>query len=171
MWLKNLEVTDFRNYEQLGLVLPQGLTVVEGANGQGKTNLIEAIGYLASLSSFRGSPTEALVRSGASSAVVRAEAEREGRTLLLEAEITPGGRSRTQVNRQPLRRARDLLERSASRCSRQTTWSLSRAGQGSDGASSTTHWLPSNPRTTRSEATWTESSVNGTPCSSRQVGG
>ena len=81
-----------------------------GENGQGKTNLLEAVGYVASLSSFRGAPTDALVRSGASSAAVRAELERDGRDLLVEAEIGgPGVRSRVQVNKQRLSRARDLL--------------------------------------------------------------
>ena len=86
-----------------------GLTAVVGENGQGKTNLLEAIGYLATLGSFRGAPTDALVRVGASQATVRAEAEREGRQLLIEAELVPSGRSRIQVNRQRLPRSRDLL--------------------------------------------------------------
>ena len=83
--------------------------MVTGANGEGKTNLLEAIGYLATLRSFRGSPGEALIRVGAAQAVVRAEGEREGRHLLIEAELRPAGRDRVQVNRQPLRRTRDLL--------------------------------------------------------------
>ncbi|HEY6533933.1 MAG TPA: DNA replication/repair protein RecF, partial [Acidimicrobiales bacterium] len=76
---------------------------------EGKTNLMEAIGYLATLSSFRGAPNEALVRHGCTTAAVRAEGEREGRTLLVEAEITTTGRGRVQVNKQRLSRARDLL--------------------------------------------------------------
>jgi DNA replication and repair protein RecF len=105
-----LWLTDFRNYETAELAPdPDGLTVIVGSNGEGKTNLLEAIGYLATLSSFRGSPGEALIRAGCSSAVVRAEGERDDRSLLLEAELHAGGRDRIQVNRQPLRRARDLL--------------------------------------------------------------
>ena len=81
-----------------------------GDNGQGKTNLLEAVAYVASLSSFRGAPSEALVRAGATAAVVRAELERDGRDVLVEAEIGgPGARSRVQVNKQRLARARDLL--------------------------------------------------------------
>jgi DNA replication and repair protein RecF len=83
--------------------------VIVGSNGEGKTNLLEAIGYLATLSSFRGAPGEALVRQGCTSGVVRAEGERDGRSLLIEAELHVGGRDRVQVNRQPLQRARDLL--------------------------------------------------------------
>jgi DNA replication and repair protein RecF len=82
---------------------------VLGDNGEGKSNLLEALAWLATLSSFRGAPTEALVRTGAPYAVIRALGEREGRELLLEAQLQPNSRNRVQVNRQPLRRARDLL--------------------------------------------------------------
>lgn len=110
MSLDHLWLVDFRNYSAADLSLaPEGLTVITGDNGEGKTNLLEAIGWLASLESFRGAPSEALVRVGATTAVVRAEGERDGRRLLVEGEISPGGRSRVQVNRQPLRRAKDLL--------------------------------------------------------------
>jgi DNA replication and repair protein RecF len=110
MRLDRLWLTDFRNYHSAELApAPDGLTVVQGQNGEGKTNLLEAVGYLATLGSFRGAPTEALVRVGAGMAVVRAEGVREGRALLIEATIQPGGRDRVQVNRQPLRRSRDLL--------------------------------------------------------------
>ena len=104
MWL-----TDFRNYQSAQLDLAGGLTVVLGGNGEGKTNLLEAIGYLATLSSFRGAPAEALVRQGCERAVVRGEGEREGRELLVEAEVARTGRGRVAVNRQPLRRSADLL--------------------------------------------------------------
>jgi len=108
--LRRLWLTDFRNYTSAEVELaPAGLTVVLGGNGQGKTNLIEAVAYLATLDSFRGAPTEALVRTGCAAAVVRAEGDRNGRALLLEAEIAAAGRSRTRVNSQPLRRAADLL--------------------------------------------------------------
>jgi DNA replication and repair protein RecF len=102
-------LTDFRNYPSAELAPAPGLTAIVGSNGEGKTNLLEAIGYLATLSSFRGAPGEALVRAGCETAVVRAEVEVEGRTSLLEAELRAVGRDRVQVNRQPLRRARDLL--------------------------------------------------------------
>ncbi|MCU1369094.1 MAG: replication and repair protein RecF [Ilumatobacteraceae bacterium] len=109
MQLRRLWLTDFRGYHDADVSFDGGLTAVLGPNGQGKTNLLEAIGYLATLSSFRGAPTEAMIRAGAERAVVRAEAVREGRDLLLEAELVNGGRNRTQLNKQPLRRARDLL--------------------------------------------------------------
>jgi DNA replication and repair protein RecF len=107
--LRRLWLTDFRSYASAELELGPGLTALLGDNGEGKTNLLEAVGYLATLSSFRGAPNEALVRGGASMAVVRAEGERDGRALLIEAEITPTGRGRVQVNRQRLARSRDLL--------------------------------------------------------------
>jgi DNA replication and repair protein RecF len=105
----HLWLTDFRNYPTADLEPAPGLTAIVGANGEGKTNLLEAVGYLATLASFRGAPGEALVRAGAEQAVVRAEVEREGRTSLLEAELRTVGRDRVLVNRQPLKRTRDLL--------------------------------------------------------------
>jgi DNA replication and repair protein RecF len=108
--IDRLWLTDFRSYAQAELApAPEGLTVVVGANGEGKTNLLEAVAYLATLRSFRGAPAEAMVRSGAAQAIVRAEAHRGERFLLIEAELRPVGRDRVQVNRQPLRRTRDLL--------------------------------------------------------------
>ena len=109
MRVDRLWLTDFRNYEAADFTLSSGLTVVVGDNGEGKTNLLEAIGYLATLDSFRGAPDDALVRRGCTQAIVRAEGERDGRTLLVEAEINAVGRDRVLVNRQPLRRTRDLL--------------------------------------------------------------
>jgi DNA replication and repair protein RecF len=108
--VERLELVDFRNYATAVFRLTAGTTVVVGDNGQGKTNLAEALAYLATLSSFRGAPPEALVRVGARSAIVRAELrDEDGRLSLIEAELVPAGRNRIQVNRQRLTRARDLL--------------------------------------------------------------
>jgi DNA replication and repair protein RecF len=107
--IRKLWLTDYRSYPAADVVFADGLTAIVGANGEGKTNLLEAVGYLATLSSFRGAPLDAMVRDGAPSATVRAEAEREQRQLLIEAEIVPRGRGRIQVNRQRLTRSRDLL--------------------------------------------------------------
>lgn len=109
MRLDRLWLTDFRSYAAAEIEFAPGLTALVGANGVGKTNLVEAIAYLATLSSFRGAPNEALVRSGAEVAILRAEGEREGRALLIEAEIRAAGRGRVLVNRQRLARTRDLL--------------------------------------------------------------
>ena len=109
MTVKHLWLTDFRNHREINLSLDPGVTVVVGTNGRGKTNLIEALVWLARGMSFRGAPTEALVRSGAERAFVRAEVETAGRMVLLEAELVASGRNRIQVNRQRVTRLRDLL--------------------------------------------------------------
>ena len=71
MEIRRLWLTDFRSYSSAEVALAPGLTVVIGSNGEGKTNLIEAVGYLATLGSFRGAPNDALVRRGATTAIVR----------------------------------------------------------------------------------------------------
>lgn len=109
MRVAQLWLTDFRSYTEAELTFAPGLTAIVGANGQGKTNLVEALGFLATTGSFRGAPNEAMVRLGAERAIVRAEAERQERSLLIEAELMATGRTRIQVNRQRLARARDLL--------------------------------------------------------------
>ena len=109
MFLERLWLTDFRNYVEADISFDPGLTALVGSNGEGKTNLLEALGYLATLQSFRGAPPDALVRCGTERATVRAEGTRDGRRILIEAEITPGGRGRVQINRQRLPRTRDLL--------------------------------------------------------------
>lgn len=108
MRIDRLWLTDFRSYGELAVEFAPGFTALIGPNGVGKTNLLESLGLLSSLKSFRGSPTESLVRQGASRAVVRAEGERDGRPVLIELELGRG-RSRVQVNRQKLGRSRDLL--------------------------------------------------------------
>jgi DNA replication and repair protein RecF len=90
-------------------LVPDGLTVIVGENGHGKTNLLEALAWLATLSSFRGAPNEALVRQGADRAFVRAEIDRDGRAVRIEAELTPRGSPRVLVNGNALRRSTDLL--------------------------------------------------------------
>jgi DNA replication and repair protein RecF len=110
--LDQLWLTDFRSYSEAEFAPAQtGITVVTGANGEGKTNLIEAVAYLATLRSMRGSPAEAMVRSGAEGnrGIVRALGHRQARRVLIEAEIHAVGRDRVQVNGQALRRTRDLL--------------------------------------------------------------
>lgn len=110
MLIRTLHLTDFRNYRELYLEFGEGLTAVLGDNGQGKTNLLEAIGFVAGLGSFRGAPDEALVRTGSDVGIIRCEIEADdGREVLVECEISRSGRNRTKVNRQALRRARDLI--------------------------------------------------------------
>jgi DNA replication and repair protein RecF len=107
--VEQLALRDFRSYVEVDVALSSGLVAVTGANGQGKTNLLEAIGYLATLRSLRGVSPDVMVRHGADSAVVRGMAHRGARELLIECELGGRGRSRVQVNRQRLARRRDLL--------------------------------------------------------------
>ena len=110
MFVSRLELSDFRNYARLELDLTEGVTAIIGANGQGKTSLTEALSYLATLKSFRGVPTEAMIRTGADAAIVRATiVHPDGRELLVEAELSRVGRNKAQVNRQRLTKSRDLL--------------------------------------------------------------
>ena len=110
MIVERLELVDYRNYSSAAFDLTSGITAVLGRNGQGKTNLAEALAYLATLSSFRGAPPEALVRVGAGTAVIRATVrDEDGREVLIEAELARAGRNRVQVNRQKLAKTRDLL--------------------------------------------------------------
>jgi DNA replication and repair protein RecF len=109
VYVTAVELVDFRSYEQAQLSLNPGVTVLVGRNGQGKTNVVEAIGYLATLGSHRVASDQPLIRHGASSAVVRAAVERTGRRLLLEIEIVPGKSNRARINKSPLPRPRDLL--------------------------------------------------------------
>jgi len=108
MQLTKLMLSDFRSYRELTLDLSPGLTAICGPNGVGKTNLLEAIGLLATLKSFRGAPVDSLVHKGSDRGIIRAEGLRDDRSVLIELELARG-RTRAQVNRQKLRRARDLL--------------------------------------------------------------
>jgi DNA replication and repair protein RecF len=105
----HLSLTDFRSYPQVELPLERGVTALIGPNGQGKTNLVEAIGYLATLGSHRVAADAPLVRTDAERAVVRALVRRDDRELMVEVEITPGKANRARVNRSPVPRARDIL--------------------------------------------------------------
>ena len=109
MYVSQLQVTDFRSWGSAQLDLGPGVTVLVGANGQGKTNLVEALAYLATLGSHRVATDAALVRRGAESSVVRATVINNGRQLLAELEINPGRANRARINRAPAKRPRDLL--------------------------------------------------------------
>lgn len=107
-WVRRLWLHDVRNVSVAELDLPEGLIVLQGANGQGKSNVLEALGFVGTLQSFRRAPLEALVRHGAERAVIRAEVEGT-RSSLVEIEIAPGRPTRVLVNRQRLTRSRELL--------------------------------------------------------------
>ena len=109
MRLERLEVVDFRNHDRASVELPAGVSALVGPNGVGKTNLLEAVGYLATLGSHRVGQDAALIRAGCSSAVIRAAVQRAGRRLLVDLELRPGSGVRGRVNGAPVPRARDLL--------------------------------------------------------------
>lgn len=110
MRVRHLWLRDFRCYREAEVEFPEGLLVIEGDNGQGKTSLLEAVTWAATTRSFRGVPDPALVRTGCDSAILRMEVEdNAGRSQLLEAELRAVGRNRIRVNGKALARARDLL--------------------------------------------------------------
>lgn len=116
MHLERLELRDYRSYAAVDLDLGPGARVLVGENAQGKTNLLEAVHYLAVGHSHRVASDAPLVRAGAEAAVVRAVARMHaesvpapGRRLTLELELRPGGRNRMRLNGQPQQRARDAI--------------------------------------------------------------
>ena len=109
MYVSHLVLHDFRSYAAADVRLEPGVTAFIGRNGQGKTNLVEAIDYLSRLSSHRVATDAPLVRAGADQAVVRAAVVRDGRTAVLEVELNPGRSNRARVNKSPLPRARELV--------------------------------------------------------------
>jgi DNA replication and repair protein RecF len=109
VYLEKLSLTDFRSYAQVDLSLEPGVTVLVGSNGIGKTNLMEAIGYLATLTSHRVSTDAPLLRFGAERAMIRAKLVRGEQSTVLELEINAGRANRGRINRSNPVRARDLL--------------------------------------------------------------
>ncbi|MCW2605727.1 MAG: replication/repair protein RecF [Frankiales bacterium] len=109
MHVSHLSLTDFRSWAQVDVELGPGSTALVGSNGQGKTNLVEALGYAATLSSHRVSADAPLVRAGAERSVVRVRVERDGRSTLVELELNPGKANRARVNRGPVPRAKEVL--------------------------------------------------------------
>jgi DNA replication and repair protein RecF len=107
--VSHLSLTDFRSYQRAEVDLRPGLSAFLGPNGQGKTNLVEAIDYVASQSSHRVSSDQPLVRVGAARAIVRAAVVKDDREALVELEINPGTSNRGRLNRGAVPRARELL--------------------------------------------------------------
>jgi DNA replication and repair protein RecF len=107
--LTRLALTDFRSYPELSIELGAGVTTFSGPNGEGKTNLVEAIGYLATLGSHRVATDGPLVRHGAQRAVLRAAVTGAQGSSLVEIELNPGRANRVRLNRTPMPRPRDIL--------------------------------------------------------------
>ncbi len=109
MHLTRLSLTDFRSYREADVTLGPGVTTFQGSNGQGKTNLVEAVGYLATFGSHRVATDAPLIRQGAERAILRGLISAAGRDSLLEIEINPGRANRVRLNRAPVPRPRDVL--------------------------------------------------------------
>jgi DNA replication and repair protein RecF len=110
MRVERLELVDFRNYRHATLDLAPGVSVLVGPNAQGKTNLLEALHYLAIGGSHRVATDAPLVRTGAETAVLRTTARfAGGRRVTVELEVRPAGRNRAKVNGQLQSRTRDAL--------------------------------------------------------------
>ncbi len=123
MFVRHLSLADFRSWRSAEIAFDPGPSVLVGANGQGKTNLVEAIGYLSTLGSHRVALDAPLVRAApadapdadtadggaAERAVVRAAVVSEGRELLVEVDISPGRANKARINRAPVPRPRDIL--------------------------------------------------------------
>jgi len=107
--VRHLSVLDFRNWPQAELAFDAGPSVLLGPNGEGKTNLVEALNYLATLRSHRVAGDAPLVRAGAERAVVRAAVLSDDRELRVELEISPGRANRARLNGAPVNRPRELL--------------------------------------------------------------
>jgi DNA replication and repair protein RecF len=109
MHVRHLSLVDFRSYTVAELALEPGPSVFVGPNGHGKTNLVEAIGYVATLGSHRVAHDAPLVRAGAERAIVRTAVVQSGRELIVELEIVPGRANRARLNRAPVARPREVL--------------------------------------------------------------
>ncbi|HEX4831560.1 MAG TPA: DNA replication/repair protein RecF [Trebonia sp.] len=109
MHLTRLALTDFRSYASVDVSLAPGVTIFSGPNGEGKTNLVEAVGYVATLASHRVSQDGPLIRQGAEQAIVRAGVADATRDNLVEIEVNPGRANRVRLNRVPLPRPREVL--------------------------------------------------------------
>ncbi|MFE9684525.1 DNA replication/repair protein RecF [Streptomyces sp. NPDC002701] len=109
MHVTHLSLADFRSYARVEVPLDPGVTAFVGPNGQGKTNLVEAVGYLATLGSHRVSSDAPLVRMGADRAIIRANIRQGERQQLVELELNPGKANRARVNRSSQVRPRDVL--------------------------------------------------------------
>ena len=109
MWVKEVRLADFRSYHEVEVALEPGVTTFLGENGQGKTNLIEAIGYASVLSSHRVATDAPLVRIGAERAVIGIDIVKDDRSTLIELELNPGRANRARLNRSPVPRPRELV--------------------------------------------------------------
>ena len=109
MHLTRLALTDFRSYTEVDVPLKPGVTIFSGPNGEGKTNLVEAVGYAATLASHRAAQDAPLIRKGAEQAIIRVAVSTPANDALVEIELNTGRANRVRLNRTPLPRPREVL--------------------------------------------------------------
>jgi DNA replication and repair protein RecF len=109
VYVRHLGLTDFRSWPRVELDLEPGRTVFVGPNGFGKTNLVEALWYSATLGSHRVATDAPLIRAGAERAVVSTIVVNEGRELAIDVEVNAGRANKARLNRSPVRAAREIL--------------------------------------------------------------
>lgn len=109
MFIKHLSLANFRNYATAEIELKPGVNLLVGPNGQGKTNLVEAIRYLSTLSSHRVAGYQPLIRQDQGQAIVRALASYEERDVLVELELNRDSPNKARVNKSPAQKVRDIL--------------------------------------------------------------
>jgi DNA replication and repair protein RecF len=107
--LTRLALTDFRSYTDVDVPLLPGVTIFSGLNGEGKTNLVEAVAYAATLASHRAAQDAPLIRKGTDQAIIRAAISTSANDALVEIELNAGRANRVRLNRTPLTRPRDIL--------------------------------------------------------------
>lgn len=109
MQISELSLRNFRNHENLNLIFPAGATTIVGRNGRGKTNIVEAVHYLATLGSHRVSQDAPLIRSGQNTATISASVEKHNRQAQVELTINFPGANKVSLNASPLTKTRDIL--------------------------------------------------------------
>lgn len=109
MYVRQLALRDYRSWANVDLELTPGRTVFVGSNGFGKTNLVEALWYCATLGSHRVATDAPLIRAGAERAVISTIVVNEGRELAVDIEIAAGRANKARLNRSPVRSTREVL--------------------------------------------------------------
>jgi DNA replication and repair protein RecF len=109
MFVKRVRLTNFRNYKNAEVELSPGVNLLHGSNGQGKTNLVEAVNFFASLSSHRVAGTTPLIKQGEQTAIISVELAHEDRELLLEFELNADSPNRARLNKSPVAKPKDIL--------------------------------------------------------------
>jgi DNA replication and repair protein RecF len=109
VYVKRVRLTNFRNYKSADLELYPGINLLHGSNGQGKTNLVEAINFFGSLSSHRVAGLTPLIKQGEETAIISLELAHDERELLLEFELNSDSSNRARLNKSPVAKTKDIL--------------------------------------------------------------